>query len=160
MRPLGVCPIRRPPQAAGPGAFITSWRNFLFIIIGLAALAYGWQVTQVDFVSLVVNLPKSERIFTGLMQPDVVSRVTETVHGPGAAPGGRRGGRPAVDVDIPGGGTLTVSPSPVQPGEPLTITVSGARPNSDLNLLLVDSAGHGAPDPPRREDGRLAATTR
>src|SRR3954454_2533267 len=61
----------------GPAGFITSWRNFIFIIIALAALAYGWRVTQVDFVSLVVNLPKSQRIFTGLMQPDVLTQVTE-----------------------------------------------------------------------------------
>ena len=132
-------------RAAGPGSFITSWRNFLFIIIGLAALAYGWRVTQVDFVSLVVNLPKSERIFTGLMQPDVVARVTETssVQAP-LQVGGVAAGQPST-AEIPGGGTLTVSPSPVQPGAQLTITVSGARPNSDLNLLLVDALGAARP---------------
>ena len=111
-------------RAVGPGAFITSWRNFLFIIIGLAALAYGWRVTQVDFVSLVVNLPKSERIFTGLMQPDVIARVTETssVQAP-LQVGGVAAGQPSTS-DVPGGGTLTVSPSPVQPGAQLTIVVS------------------------------------
>src|SRR5215207_7975349 len=123
-------------RRAGPGAFITSWRNVVYIIITLAALAYGWRVTQVDFVSLVVNLPKSERIFTGLMQPDVVTRVNETSSP--QAPlqvGGTTAGQPST-TEIPGGGTLTVSPSPVQPGESLTISVSGARPNSDLTLLL------------------------
>ena len=62
VQPAGAPPRTPDPavfrRAVGPGAFITSWRNFLFIIIGLAALAYGWRVTQVDFVSLVVNLPK------------------------------------------------------------------------------------------------------
>jgi phosphonate transport system permease protein len=139
-------PPRAPDPAAlrravGPGAFITSWRNFLFIIVGLAALAYGWRVTQVDFVSLVVNLPKAERIFTGLLHPDVVTRVTETstVQAP-LQVGGVGAGQPSTS-EIPGGGTLTVSPSPVQPGGSLTITVSGARPESDLNLLLVDGTG-------------------
>lgn len=132
-------------RRAGPGAFLTSWRNFLFILIAVAALAYGWRVTQVDFVSLVVNLPKSERIFTGLMQPDVVTRVTET-----SAPqaplqvGGVGAGQPST-AEIPGGGTLTVSPSPIQPGMPLTIAVSGARPDSDLNLLLVDATAAARP---------------
>jgi len=132
-------------RAVGPGAFITSWRNFLFIIVGLAALAYGWRVTQVDFVSLVVNLPKSERIFTGLLQPDVVARVTETssVQAP-LQVGGVAAGQPSTS-GIPGGGTLTVSPSPVQPGAQLTIEVSGARANSDLNLLLVDNVGTARP---------------
>src|SRR5215207_5619427 len=102
-------------RAAGPGAFLTSWRNFLFIIIALAALAYGWRVTQVDFVALVVNLPKSERIFTGLMQPDVVARVTETsqIQAP-LQVGGVAAGQPSTAA-IPGGGTLTVAPSPIQP---------------------------------------------
>jgi phosphonate transport system permease protein len=132
-------------RKAGPGAFITSWRNLLVIIIILAALAYGWKVTQVDFVSLVVNLPKSERIFTGLMQPDVVSRIyeTATVQAPVQVGGVEAPGQSK--TDIPGGGSLTVSPSPVQPGQPLTITVTGAAANSDLNLLLVDSVGTARP---------------
>lgn len=132
-------------RKAGPGAFITSWKNFLAIIIMLAALAYGWKVTQVDFVSLVVNLPKSERIFTGLMQPDVIARIYEmgSVQAPLQV-----GGLDAVGqskTDIPGGGSLTVSPSPVQPGQQLTVTVTGAAANSDLNLLLVDSVGTARP---------------
>jgi len=156
VQPAGASPSTPPTASprvpdpatfrrAGPGAFITSWRNFIFIIIGLAALAYGWRVTQVDFVSLVVNLPKSERIFTGLLQPDVVQRVTEisSVEAP-LLVGGAAGGQPST-ASLPGGGTLTVSPSPVQPGAPLTISVSGARPNSDLNLLLVDGTGTSRP---------------
>jgi phosphonate transport system permease protein len=132
-------------RRAGPGAFITSWRNFLFIIIALAALGYGWRVTQVDFVALVVNLPKSERIFTGLLQPDVVSRVTETssVQSP-LQVGGVEAGQPSTS-EIPGGGTLVVSPSPIQPGQQLTIDVTGARANSDLTLLLVDDTGASRP---------------
>jgi len=132
-------------RRAGPGAFITSWRNFIFIIIALAALAYGWRVTQVDFVSLVVNLPKSQRIFTGLLQPDVVTQVTEVASG--QAPlqvGGVAAGQPST-APLPGGGTLTVSPSPVQPGKDLTIGVTGARPNSDLTLNLVDAQGTARP---------------
>jgi len=145
-----VQPVNRAPDPAafrkvGPGAFITSWRNFLFIIIAVAGLAYGWRVTQVDFVALVVNLPKSERIFIGLMQPDVVARVYET--GSVQAPlqvGGVEAASQTTS-DIPGGGSLTVSPSPVQPGQQLTITVAGARPNSDLTLLLVDNVGTARP---------------
>jgi phosphonate transport system permease protein len=132
-------------RRAGPGAFITSWRNFLAIIIVLAALAYGWRVTQVDFVALVVNLPKSQRIFTGLLQPDVVTRIQETASA--QAPlqvGGLGSAQPSV-ATLPGGGTLTVSPSPVQPGQQLTIAISGASPNGDLNLQLVDAQGNGRP---------------
>jgi phosphonate transport system permease protein len=96
-------------------------------------------------VALVVNLPKSERIFTGLLQPDVMARVNET-SSPQAAlqVGGVAAGQPST-AEIPGGGTLTVSPSPVQPGASLTIGVAGARPNSDLTLLLVDAQGTARP---------------
>src|SRR5262245_25819278 len=94
-------------RRAGPGAFITSWRNFLAIIIVLAALAYGWKVTQDDFVSLVVNLPKSQRIFTGLLQPDVVERLTETASAQTPLQvGGLGNAQPSV-ASLPGGGTLT-----------------------------------------------------
>jgi phosphonate transport system permease protein len=147
-RPSSASASQTPDSAyrrAGPGAFITSWRNFLFIIIGLAALGYGWRVTQVDFVALVVNLPKSERIFTGLMQPDVVSRVTETSTVQSLLQvGGVEAGQPST-ASVPGGGTLAVSPSPIQPGQPLTIDVTGARPNSDLTLLLVDGTNNARP---------------
>lgn len=132
-------------RKAGPGAFITSWKNFLFIIIAVAALAYGWKVTQVDFVALVVNLPKSERIFIGLMQPDVIARVYETgaFQAPLQVGGVEAAGQSR--TEIAGGGALVVSPSPVQPGQQLTITVTGAAANSDLNLLLVDSVGTARP---------------
>jgi phosphonate transport system permease protein len=129
----------------GPAAFITSWRNFIFVIIALAALAYGWRVTQVDFVALVVNLPKSERIFTGLMQPDVVTRVVEatSIQAP-LQVGGVAADQPST-ASLPDGGTLTISPSPVQPGAELTIAVTGAQPNSDVTLLLVDGTNNARP---------------
>jgi phosphonate transport system permease protein len=132
-------------RKAGPGAFITSWRNFLFIIIGVAALVYGWRVTQVDFVALVVNLPKSERIFIGLMQPDVISPIYETGSVQTRLQVGGVEAAGQSSTEIPGGGSLTVSPSPIQPGQQLTISVAGARPNADLNLLLVDGVGTARP---------------
>jgi phosphonate transport system permease protein len=132
-------------RRAGPGAFILSWRNVICIVIALLALWYGWRVTQVDFVSLVVNLPKSERIFTGLMQPDVVERVTEMASIQAPLQVGGLGASQPSTTSLPGGGTMTVSPSPVQPGASLTIGVTGARPNSDLTLLLVDSQGTARP---------------
>lgn len=147
VKPAANVPRAPDPAAfrkAGPGAFITSWRNFFWTIFLIAALAYGWRVTQVDFVSLIVNLPKAERIFTGLLQPDVVTQVVVPIQAD--APlrvGGTGDGQPSTASVA--GGTLTVSPSPVQPGQPLTISLSGARPETDLTLLLVDSTGNTRP---------------
>jgi phosphonate transport system permease protein len=135
-------------RKAGPGAFITSWRNFLWILVMVAALSYGWKVTQVDFVGLIVNLPKAERIFTGLLQPDVVARVTESMSASAPLVVGAAGGQPA--TASVGGGTLTVSPGSITPGQQLTIALSGVRPDSDLTLLLVDNTG--TPRPIRRNE--------
>jgi phosphonate transport system permease protein len=140
-----VEPDIAPPQraAVGPGAFITSWKNFIWVLVIVAALAYGWKVTQVDFVGLVVNLPKAERIFTGLIQPDVVARVNSTESASAPLQVGAAGTTPSTASAA--GGTLTVSPGSVQVGQPLTITLSGVRPDGDLTLSLVDAQGTARP---------------
>lgn len=132
-----------PRRAAGPGAFLTSWKNFLGLLILVAALAYGWKVTQVDFVSLVVNLPKAERIFTGLIQPDVVARVNSTESASAPLQVGAADTTPSTAPAA--GGTLTVSPGAVEVGQPLTISLSGTRPDGDLTLSLVDAQGNARP---------------
>jgi len=137
----GVAPLQR--TGAGPGAFITSWKNFLWVLVIVAALAYGWKVTQVDFVGLIVNLPKAERIFTGLIQPDVVARVNDTVSASAPLQVGNASGAPTTASAA--GGTLTVSPGSIQVGQPLTITLSGVRPDGDLTLALVDAQGNARP---------------
>jgi phosphonate transport system permease protein len=132
-----------PRSAAGPGAFITSWKNFLWILVIVAALAYGWKVTQVDFVALIVNLPKAERIFTGLIQPDVVASVNDTAQASAPLRVGTAGGAPTSASAA--GGTLTVSPGSVTTGQQVTITLSGLRPDGDLSLQLVDAQGNARP---------------
>ena len=78
--------------------------------------AYGWKVTQVDFVSLMVDLPKAQRIFTGLMQPDVLSRrVTESVSASAPLRGRRIAGGQPTTASV-GGGTLTVCARLDRPG--------------------------------------------
>jgi phosphonate transport system permease protein len=138
-----AAPVPTPGPAAygrvGPGAFITSWRNFIFIIIALAALAYGWRVTQVDFVALVVNLPKSAGIFSGLLRPDVFALTT------GQAPlqVGTAGGPPS--SGSVGGGSITVTPGSIAPGQQVTIALSSVSPNADVSLFLADSMGGSRP---------------
>jgi len=142
VQPASTAPRMPDPvtyRRAGPGAFITSWRNFLFLIIGLAALAYGWKVTQVDFVGLVVNLPKSERIFVSLLQPDVwVMTLADAPLQVGTA------NDQSSSAQV-GDWTLTVSPSGVTAGQQLTIALSGVRPNTQFNLYLVDNRGNTTP---------------
>jgi len=126
-------------RKAGPGAFITSWRNFIFIIIGLAALSYGWRVTQVDFVGLAVNLPKATPILTGLLRPDIFAATI--VQAPFQI-GASGSGPSSVPV---AGGSLTVTPGAIMPGERVTIDLTGLPANTELNLYLAESSGGTTP---------------
>ena len=132
---------RKPDPAAfrkaGPAAFVASWRSLLFLAVAVVVYAYGWRITEIDFGSLIVNLPKAERIVVGLLQPDVIVQETATVS---AAAPLRIGGPASGPATAPiGDGTLTVTPGTIQPGEEVTISLSGVRPGSELRLLLVES---------------------
>ncbi len=130
-------------RRAGPTGFLASWRTILFLLVALAAYAYGWRITQIDFPTLLFNLPKAERIVVGLLQPDVIAQDTESAFGEVPL---RIGDGPAMPTTAPlAGGTLTVTPGAIRPGEPLTIVITGARPNSDLRLSLVDASGDARP---------------
>lgn len=138
-RPSQRALVTAATRKAGPGAFVTSWRNVIWIIIGLAALAYGWRVTQVDFIGLAVNLPKAAPIFTGLLQPDIFA--------PTVAQAPFQIGAASSDPSSIGvaGGTLTVTPAAIMPGDRVTIALAGLRPNTELNLYLAESSGGTTP---------------
>ena len=113
---------------------------------------------------VVVNLPKSERIFISLLQPDVW--VLTTADAPLQV--GTTNDQPS-SARV-GDWTLTVTPSGVTAGQQLTIALSGVRPNTQFDLYLVDGRGNTTPIRANRADrqaeGResvavdAAATTR
>jgi phosphonate transport system permease protein len=138
---------RQPDPAAfrkaGPGALISSWRTILVLVVALAAYAYGWRITEINFPALIFNLPRAERIVVGLLQPDIVAQQTESVS---AEVPLRVGDVPAASGTASvAGGTLSVTPIAIRPGDELTIALDGARPNSDLRLSLVDASGNARP---------------
>ena len=139
-------PLARSAAAyrrAGPAGFLQSWRTILCLLVTLAAYAYGWRITEIDFPALIFNLPKAERIFVGLLQPDVIAQEMESVSAEAPL---RIGDSPAAPSTATiAGGTLTVTPGAIRPGDQVTIALSGARPNSDLRLLLVDGSGNARP---------------
>jgi len=135
---------RKPDPAAfrkaGPGAIVASWRSLLFLAIAIAAYAYGWQITQIDFPALVLNLPKAQRIVVGLLQPDVIAEETESISA--SAPlriGDAASVATGASSSSIGAGTLTVTPGAIRAGDEVTLTLSGVRPDSDLRLSLVDT---------------------
>ncbi len=57
-------------------------RNILLAILIVAAIGISWRVTEIDFVRLLVDLPKGEKIFKAFLTPDLVTReVTTTTIG-------------------------------------------------------------------------------
>lgn len=123
--------------------FRFSARSILLILVLLLVYAIGWRITNIDFVTLLVGLPKSERIVTGLMQPDVIAERTQSiVHN---AP--LRIGDGSVIISSPpaDGTTLLVTPNPVIPGQELTIAGQGYRPETNGRLYLVDSLDRARP---------------
>ena len=131
-------------RKAGPGAVVSSWRTLLALLVALAAFAYGWRITEINFPALIFNLPRAERIVTGLLQPDIVRRETESVSADTPLRiGDAAGGAPS--TASVGGATLTVAPGTLQPGQQVTVSLAGARPNAEVNLSLVDASGETRP---------------
>jgi phosphonate transport system permease protein len=98
--------------------------------------AIGWRITNIDFLTLVLGLPKAERIVAGLLQPDVAAETTQSI----TRETPLRIGQGSVVVAPPADGPqVTISPNPVVPGQELTITGSGFRASTNGRLFLVDS---------------------
>ena len=132
------------PRRVGPGGAIASWQTRIFLCMAIAAFAYGWRITEIDFPTLIFNLPKAERIFVGLLQPDVITQETESISAEAVLRIGDGPSAPSI-VALAGGGTLTVTPGAIRPGDQVTVAVSGVRPNSDVRLVLVDGSGNARP---------------
>jgi len=131
-------------RKAGPGAFISSWKNLFWVLVAVVALTYGWRVTQVDFVNLVVNLPRAERIVSGLLRPDILAQATEQTTVTTPLPIGAAAGAEPSSAAV-GSGRLVVTPGAVTPAAPLTVAVNGVEPDSEVTFWLVDPSNNARP---------------
>jgi phosphonate transport system permease protein len=132
-----------PYRKVGLTAILGSWRMMLASVLAVAALAYGWRITEINFPSLVLNLPKAERIFVGLLQPDIIAPVTDTTAA--ETPFAIGAANPTPSTVPIGGGRLTVTPGGIQPGGEVTVALNGVRPGASVLLSLVDSSGNARP---------------
>ena len=71
--------------------------TIFLLILAMAAYVVGWRVTEINPVKLITSLPKSQKILSDLIHPDLVTRDTQNstfdVVFPvpcGSAPAGRR----------------------------------------------------------------------
>jgi phosphonate transport system permease protein len=116
---------------------LSSWRSLLLILVALIALGVGWRQTRIDIPTLLTGLPNMRHIVAALLQPDVLTRVTETtsIGVPVSIGSGPAGLASSPD------GKLTFEPASVQPGQDFTITATDLEPNTPARLYLVDATG-------------------
>ena len=128
-----VAQARARPYRRQPG-LLSSWRSLLLLLVTLIALGIGWQQTRIDIGTLVTGLPNMRHIIAALLQPDILTRVTETssIGVPMTIGPGQGGVANSPD------GKLTLEPASIQAGEDFTITASGLEPNTPARLYLVD----------------------
>jgi phosphonate transport system permease protein len=122
-------PIRKPT------ALWLTPRFIIGFLIAIAAYAYGTQLTGINFVDLVRNLPKAERIVTQLLQPEFFEVETTVVSD-------------RISIVIPGetvamspptrapkdGPQVALSNRVVKQGETVELTGTGWPPNATVIL--------------------------
>ena len=68
----------RPEPAGGPPAlWYRSWRFYLVLVLGVAAYAYGWKVTQINLGELWRGASLIEPFARSLASPDVGGKFEE-----------------------------------------------------------------------------------
>src|SRR5438132_9233554 len=97
-----------PEPARGPPAvWYRSWRFYLVLVLGVAAYAYGWKVTQINLGELWRGASLIEPFARSLASPDVVTRVQHIQQA--TAPFYYRGATPPPAPGGAGGARLTLS---------------------------------------------------
>jgi hypothetical protein len=127
----------REPLSLPSVGFRPSARTILILVVLALVYSIGWRITNIDVFTLVTGLPKSERIVTGLLQPDIAAESTQSMTRETPL---RIGEGVIVAEQVQDGSQqLMVSPNPVVPGQELSISGSGFRPSTGGRLFLVDS---------------------
>jgi phosphonate transport system permease protein len=159
-------PIAKPPKPF----FLRSWFGFVIAIVLIAAHVYGWQKAEVDPGLLARKAPDMQRIISQILQPDILAHdqyqlqlSTSTVAGSttpvqNAQPveasedvqpifkSGTNQGSVAPDVPTYKA-TMTISAGIVTPGQEISISGAGFRPNS-AGEIVWRSAGSSSTSQP------------
>jgi phosphonate transport system permease protein len=149
-------PVMKPPKPF----FLRSWFALVITIILVAAHIYGWQVSKIDPGLLVQKWPDMQRRFGELLQPEIVSRdqmqlqvplpivgvetastntTPATIEQPTDTVINLAGNAERRVAESASAETYNVkveaSKSEVAPGEKLTVSGSGLRPNTSGRVL-------------------------
>ncbi len=149
-------PVVKPPRPF----FLRSWFALILVIVIVAAHVVGWKVAQIDPPTLIAKWPELTRRLGELVQPDVIAQdqkqlqVSLPIVGVETPPAQVNQGNVETSVSpiIQRAGdansqatdindeetysvTLTTSTDQVMPGQTLTITGKGFRPNTEGKIL-------------------------
>jgi phosphonate transport system permease protein len=147
-------PLVKPPKPF----FLRSWFGFVIVVALIAAHVYGWQKAEVDPALLARKAPDMQRIINQLLQPDIIAHDQYQLQLEAASVRGSttsvQGSKPVeVSQDVqpifksgsnqgsaaPGvqtyKATLTISSDTVIPGQQISISGSGFRPNSTGEMV-------------------------
>ena len=113
--------------------------TIFLLILAMAAYVVGWRVTEINPVKLITSLPKSQKILSDLIHPDLVTRDTQNStfdvvfpvpcgSAPAAATTGS-GTRILPDVEC------------ASPGDIITLRGVGLAPDQDVKIQWLLPTG-------------------
>jgi len=117
-------------------SFITGF----LVILAIGAYVIGYRVTEINPGKLLSSLPKSQKILSALIHPDLFTReTTDTTIGiVFPVPCGS-----AQPTNITGGGpSITVDPSCANPGDVVTVQGTNMAPNNPVKLQWLLPTGN------------------
>ena len=111
----------------------------LMIVLAGAAYVAGWRETEIDPGKLVRSLPKSSKILSDLIHPDIVTRATHdaTIDIVFPVPCGAAVGSTPAPLPAPAGAGLATSVACGNPGDTVTLTGAGIAANADVRIQWV-----------------------
>ncbi len=128
----------------------------LLLVLVAAVYMAGWRETEIDPGKLFTSLPKSERILSDLIHPDLVSRASRKANLDIVFPVPCGSGVPA--PALPSGPRLAPSVSCANPGDVVTVTGAGLQADAEVKLEWILPTGNALFSKLARTDARGAFT--
>lgn len=150
-------PVIKPPKPF----FLRSWFALVAVIVIVAAHIYGWQVARIDFGLLAQKSPEIGRFLAEMVKPDIIAQDQKQLSAsipvvgsaqpvPDAGPTQQEPQQvqPVLKANYEDAAPQSVDTNPetfnvnlqasaatVSPGQTITVTATGLRPNTVAHIL-------------------------
>ena len=111
-----------------------------FSLLAIAAYVVGYQVTEINPVKLLTSLPKSQKILSDLIHPDLVTRETQDTTLDLVFPVPCGSAQPTQLTDT--GPRIVPAVQCANPGDVITVTGSNMEPNNDVKIQWLLPSGN------------------